>query len=71
MATLQDLARILAELPEVTEGERYGNPTWSVRRKSFAWLRPFSKADLKRFGDQTPPAQPTLAINTSDLHEKV
>ncbi|MGH3353818.1 MAG: MmcQ/YjbR family DNA-binding protein [Nocardioides sp.] len=70
MATLEDLAQILAELPEVTEGERYGNPTWSVRRKSIAWLRPFSKADLKRFGDQTPPAPPILAINTADLHEK-
>ncbi|MFI5623771.1 MmcQ/YjbR family DNA-binding protein [Nocardioides sp. NPDC051685] len=70
MATLQDLARIIGELPEVTEGERHGHPTWSVRGKSIAWLRPFSKADLKRFGDQTPPAQPILAVNTADLHEK-
>jgi hypothetical protein len=70
MATLQDVARIISELPEVTEGERYGHPTWSVRRKSIAWLRPFSKADLKRFGDQTPPDPPILAVNTADLHEK-
>ncbi|MEU0312966.1 MmcQ/YjbR family DNA-binding protein [Nocardioides sp. NPDC006273] len=70
MATLQDVARIIGELPEVTEGERYGHPTWSVRGKGFAWLRPFSKADLKRFGDQTPPVPPILAVNTADLHEK-
>ncbi len=70
MATLDDLARILAELPEVTEGERHGHPTWSVRGKGIAWLRQFSKADIKRFGDQTPPAQPILAVNTADLHEK-
>lgn len=70
MATLQDIARIIGELPEVTEGERYGHPTWSVRGKSIAWLRQFSKADLKRFGDQTPPAPPILAVNTAGLHEK-
>jgi hypothetical protein len=70
VATLQDLARIMGELPEVAEGEHHGHRTWSVRDKGIAWLRPFSKADLKRFGDQTPPAEPILAINTKDLHEK-
>jgi hypothetical protein len=70
MATLQDLARIMSELPEVAEGEHHGHATWSVRGKGIAWLRPFSKADLKRFGDRTPPAAPILAIHTRDLHEK-
>src|SRR4051794_29667886 len=70
MATLDDVARIMGELPEVEEGEHHGHPTWSVRGKGIAWLRPFSKADVKRFGDQEPPAQPILAINTADLHEK-
>ncbi|SDK49330.1 hypothetical protein SAMN05428985_104231 [Nocardioides sp. YR527] len=70
MATLEDLARVIGELPEVTEGERHGHQTWSVRGKGIAWLRPFSKADLKRFGDQTPPDPPILAVNTADLHEK-
>ena len=70
LAKLEDVARFIAELPEVTEGERYGHPTWYVRGKAFAWLRPFSKADLKRFGDQTPPSEPVLALTTADLHEK-
>ena len=70
MATLQDVARIAGELPEVIEGEHHGHATWSVRNKGIAWLRPFSKADIKRYGDQTPPAEPILAINTADLHEK-
>jgi len=70
VATLQDVARIAGELPEVIEGEHHGHATWSVRGKGIAWLRPFSKADIKRYGDQTPPAEPILAINTADLHEK-
>jgi hypothetical protein len=68
--TLDDVAALALELPEVVEGERYGNRTWSVRSKGFAWERPFSKADLKRFGDLAPPAGPILAVGVEDLGEK-
>ena len=54
----------------VTEGERHGTRTWFVGRKAFAWERPFSKADLRRFGEQTPPAGPILAVRVADLGEK-
>jgi hypothetical protein len=71
--TFDDAARLTAELPEVTEGEDkhgHGHRTWLVGGKAFAWERPFSKADIKRYGDQTPPDGPILAVRVADLAEK-
>jgi hypothetical protein len=70
VVTLDDIARMLSALPEVHEGERHGHRTWFVADKAFAWERPFSKADIKRFGDTTPPAGPILALRTADLDDK-
>jgi hypothetical protein len=70
VADLDDVALMAAELPGVTEGERHGGRTWSVAGKAFAWERPFSKADVKRFGDETPPDGPILAVRVEDLGEK-
>jgi len=69
-ATLDDVARYALALPEVTEGERHGYRTWSVGGKGFAWERPYTKADIKRFGDETPPRQPVVAVRTDDMIEK-
>jgi hypothetical protein len=70
MATLDDAARLALELPEVVEIERRGSRTWTVAGKMFAWERPFTQADLRRFGDESPPEGPILAVRVEDLEEK-
>jgi hypothetical protein len=70
MVSLDEVSRMALELPEVTEGERHGTRTWSVAGKGFAWERPFSKADIRRFGDVDPPNGPILAVRVEDLGEK-
>jgi hypothetical protein len=70
MVTVADAAKLAKALPEVTESTRYGGRTWAVGDRVFAWVRAFSKADLKRFGDEEPPSGPILAIMVADLMEK-
>jgi hypothetical protein len=68
--SLETAAELARALPDVVEGERYGARTWFVGGKAFAWERGFSKADLKRFGDETPPDGPILAVRTDGLEVK-
>ncbi|MFI5914247.1 MmcQ/YjbR family DNA-binding protein [Dactylosporangium sp. NPDC051541] len=70
MVTLDEVAELASRLPEVVEGESRGNRSWDVAGKTFAWERPFSKADIKRFGGAEVPAGPILAIVVADLGEK-
>jgi hypothetical protein len=70
VVSLDAAASMAMALPEVTEGERRGHRTWFVNGKAFAWERPFSKADIRRFGTETPPDGDILAVRVADLGEK-
>ena len=70
MVSLDEAIAMVTALPEVTEGSRYRNRTWFVNNKAFAWERPFSKADIARFGDEPIPSGPIMALTTEDLSER-
>jgi hypothetical protein len=68
--TIKAVDAFVMKLPGVAVGAKWGNRTWMVDGKGFAWQRPFSKADLKRFGDETPPAGEILAVRVENLDAK-
>jgi hypothetical protein len=68
--TFDDVDALATSLPGVTVATKWGNRTWMVGDKGFAWQRPFSKADLRRFGDETPPAGEILAVRVESLDAK-
>ena len=70
MMTWEDVAGAALALPAAAEAQSRGHRTWCVNGKAFAWERPFTKADVKRFGDSTPPAGEILAVRVGDLAEK-
>ena len=69
MATWEDVRRIARELPETAETTSWGQPSWKVRGKSFAWERPLREADLAALGDAAPDG-PILGVRTADLGVK-
>src|SRR5688572_16560716 len=70
MMTFDDVDALARTLPGVTVGLSWGTRTWSVNGKGFAWQRPFTKADLRRFGDETPPAGEILGVRVENLDAK-
>lgn len=72
MATYDDVARVAGGLAEVTETDRRGTRVWEVAGKAFAWERPFTGADRKRFAAAgvDPTTGPVLALACADLQEK-
>jgi hypothetical protein len=69
-ASYEDVAAMCLGYPEVVEGERHGRRTWSVGKRAMAWERPFTKADVKRFGEEPVPDGEILALAVEDLAEK-
>ena len=51
MASWEDVARIVAGLPETTEATPRN---WRVRKKPIAWERPLRKTDYEALGEDAP-----------------
>ena len=70
MATWEDVHRLALALPQTAEeSSRDGLPSWSVKRRSFAWERPLRRADHEALGDAAPQG-PILAARVPDLGAK-
>lgn len=70
MPTLADVERLCTALPEVREGTTFGNRAWFVEKAVFCWVRPFSKADVRRFGDDPVPSGEIVGLRTEDIAER-
>ncbi len=67
---LDAVAAFVGKLAGVTVGTKWGNRTWMVGDRGFAWQRPLNKADLKRLGDEAPPLGDVLAVKVESLDAK-
>jgi hypothetical protein len=65
-----DVDAFAKTLPGVTVGTSWGNQTWKVGERGFAWQRPLNKADIKRLGDAKPPEGEILAVRVENLDAK-
>lgn len=68
--TFDDVHALAMGLPGVSVTTKWGNRTWTVNGRMFAWQRPFSHADVERFGDKEPPAGEILAVRVESLDAK-
>ncbi len=59
-----------SKLPSVTVGTSWNHRTWFIGKKGFVWQRPLGKADIKRYGELTPPSGEILAVLTENLDAK-
>jgi hypothetical protein len=69
LAAWDDVAELALALPETSEGVRWGNRSWFVRKKSFVWERPLRKSDLAALGDSAPTG-PVLGARVEHLVAK-
>jgi hypothetical protein len=68
--TLDAVDAFASTLPGASLGLSYGHRTWKVDDRGFAWHRPFSKADIKRFENAKPPEGDILAVRVESLDAK-
>lgn len=70
MATWDDVDRISLAMPEAERGMRFGERTWTIRGKAFAWVRPLRKKDYEALGADAPGGE-ILGLRTADVDEQL
>ena len=68
--TFADVDAFARRLPGVSVTTSWSHRTWMAGKLAFAWQRPFTKADIRRFGNETPPAGEILAVRVESLDAK-
>jgi hypothetical protein len=71
MATWEDVDRIVAALPETTEGRAYGKRAWRVRKKLVVWERPLRKSDVHALGTAAPDGPILGAMVAHELDKEI
>ncbi|MGZ4224538.1 MAG: MmcQ/YjbR family DNA-binding protein [Solirubrobacteraceae bacterium] len=69
MATWDEVRRIALALPDTSERQSHGHPTWRVKDKLFVWDRPLRKSDLLALGEDAPTG-PILGARVEHLIAK-
>lgn len=73
MATLEDVRRVLADLPGVTEGENgWGAHNWRTKAGQIAWVRSANQSDIDQLADEgrTWPEGATIAVRVASIDER-
>lgn len=63
ISTWDDVRRLALSLPQTSETLSHATPTWKVKDKSFAWVRPLRKSDLEALGPDAPTGE-ILGVRT-------
>lgn len=70
MISIAQAEEMITSLPDTTEGLRYGRRTWFVGGSQFAWVRPLTKADIRRLGNGPMPTGTIIGLAVENLAEK-
>lgn len=71
MRTIDAVRDFALSLPETSERPKWGNPTWHVGDKMFAWPRELSKTDIAQWTeDRSLPKGDLVAVRVDDMEEK-
>ncbi len=70
MATWEDVAALVAELPATEEGTAYGQRAWKIQRRTLlVWERPLRRGDLDALGPEAPTGD-IVGLRTEGAAEK-